>query len=146
MRHSLPLSRYNILHVYTKQFSHDAFTAKIQICNRDVLQEVKCKQQSQLFRITRHLRCQKRFRILGFSATSQSNRSCSLHCVCQIQAAKKSRSYKNKSWRKRTDSFSPSYSCVSSGFGSSEEQFLPWESRPAIFQYKEDKKKQLELW
>ena len=67
IRHSLPLSRYNILHV--KQFSHDAFTAKFQICNRYVLQEVKCKQQSQLFRITRHLRCQKRFRILGFSAT-----------------------------------------------------------------------------
>ena len=54
IRHSLPLSRYNILHVYTKQFSHDAFAAKIQICNRYVLQEVKCKQQSQLFRITRH--------------------------------------------------------------------------------------------
>ena len=46
MRHSLLLSRYNILPVYTKQFSHDAFTVKIQICNRYVLQEVKCKQQS----------------------------------------------------------------------------------------------------
>ena len=60
-------------------------------------------------------------------------------CLSNI-GGKKSRSCKSKCWRERTDSFSSSYSCVSSGFGSSEEQFLPWESRPTIFQYEADKK------
>ena len=48
------------------------------------LKSIMLKFSSIIYLTQRDLRCQKRFRILGFSTTSRSNRSCSLHCLCQI--------------------------------------------------------------
>ena len=68
-----------------------------------------------------------------------SNRYRSIHCVCQLFVSK------CKCWRERTSSFSPFRICVSSGFGSSIGTFSSLESKLATFQYKEVKKKSLEL-
>ena len=60
----------------------------------------------------------KRFKILGFSATSI--KPLPQHPLClPIKAAISSRSCKSKCERERGDSFSPSHICISSGFGSS---------------------------
>ena len=60
--------------------------------------------------------------------------------ACEIKVAIPSRSCKDKCWRERTDSFSPSHICFSSGFGSSIETISPWESKLAMFQCKKVKK------
>ena len=50
-----------------------------------------------------------------------------------MKAAITSRSCNIKCWRERTDSFSPSHVCVSSGFRSTIETISPWEPKLAIF-------------
>ena len=54
---------------------------------------------------------QKRFRSLGFSSTSIKPLTQHPILVCQIKAVITRRSSKTKSWRERTDSFSPSHMC-----------------------------------